>query len=157
MFWRSPNIRRAGASLIVLANVACYAYVPMAAGAHPRVDERVRVTLTPQGTMDLAQFLGPRVHIAEGTLARVADDGALVVGVDFVRLLDGVRQPWTGEGVVSFAPAHIDVLSERVFQRRRTVVASTLLAVALVASAVIALRTGGAEGGPGGGGGPPPP
>jgi hypothetical protein len=104
----------------------------------------------------MARFLGPRVIVAEGRLNSIENGGAMILAVDFVQMADGIRQPWSGEGVVTFPPAYISQVSERTFLRRQSYVAGTALTTGLIAIAIIAIRTGGA-GGEGGGGGPPPP
>ncbi len=143
---------------IALASAAgCYAYVPVARPAPPRAGERVRVALTLAGTTELARFLGPRVAVAEGDLTRIRDDSSLVVGVDFVQHLDGTRQPWTGEGMVTIPSSYVEQVRQRTFQRRQTVVATVAASVAVVGAAIAAFRVAGAGSGPGGGGPPPPP
>jgi hypothetical protein len=151
MHSRMPT-RLAVALIAVLAS-GCYTYRPVTA---PRVSERVRLTLTGQGTEELARFLGPRVVGAEGDLTSIQSDGAMVVAVDFVRLADGTRQPWTGEGVVTFPAGYVTEVRERTFLRRQSYVAGGALTGGLIAVAIMALRSGGA-GGNGGGGPPPPP
>src|SRR5438874_3174498 len=99
----SRALRRVGAfssTLAMVASLACYSYQPVT-HTLPSSGERVRLTLTPQGTTDLARFLGPRVIVVTGTLSSVTADSAIVVAVDEVTLVDGLRQPWSGEGVVS--------------------------------------------------------
>jgi hypothetical protein len=80
----------------------------------------------------------------------------MMVAVDFVRMSNGTRQPWNGEGVVSIPPQYVVDMRERTFQRGKSIVAGTGLTVALIATAVAALRIAGA-GGSGSGGPPPPP
>jgi hypothetical protein len=141
-----------GALALVVSG--CYTYRPIT--TPPRVSERVRLSLTRQGTEELARFLGPRVVMAEGALASMRNDGALVVAVDFVQTADGIKQPWSGEGVVAFPTGYIEEMKGRTFLRRQTYVAGTAFTTGLVALAIVALKNGGA-GGNGGGGGPPPP
>jgi hypothetical protein len=105
---------------------------------------------------ELARFLGPLVAEAEGTLSSVAAEGALVVGVDFVKHVNGMREPWNGEGLVTFPRAYVTAVSERQYQRGKSITAGAVLAAALVAVAAIALRSAGAHGGTGGTNPPPP-
>lgn len=152
------RFRRASALVAALAlacTEACYAYRPPLA-AVPKLGERVRVVLTPEGTTELARYLGPNVAVAEGGLASVGGDGSYVVNVDFVQTMNGIRQPWSGEGVVSFPSAFRSEVQQRTFLKPQSIIAGTALAVALIAIAIIALRAGGA-GGDGGGQPPPPP
>src|SRR5439155_24510853 len=123
----------------------------------PSTGERVRLTLTPQGTTDLARFLGPRVIVVTGTLSSVTADSAIVVAVDEVTLVDGLRQPWSGEGVVSFAPAYVDAVQRHVLQRTRSIVAAGVAVAALISIVVIAIKAAGAGGGSCDGCPPPPP
>ena len=135
-----------------LAN-GCYSYLPAPrAIVTPR--ERVRIELTDEGTRDLARFLGPGVREAEGMVAHVDSNGAVGLAVDFVLLNNGIRMPWTGEGVVIFPLVTRQSVTRQTFQRGRTVIAAILLAAALSAVAVVALRSGDAGGG---GDSPPPP
>jgi hypothetical protein len=114
------------------------------------------VTLTSEGTVEMARFLGPRVVMAEGLLTELRGDGGMAVSVDFVQTADGLRQPWTGEGIITFPRAYVSAVKERTFLRRQSYVAGAAMAAGLVAIAIFALSVGGA-GGDGGGGGPPPP
>jgi hypothetical protein len=107
--------------------------------------------------MDLARFLGPRVIGATGTLSSVSADSVLVVAVDEVTLVNGLRQPWSGEGVVSFAPSQVDGVQRHTFDRGRSIVAATVSAAVLIAIAVIAIKSAGAGGGSCDGCPPPPP
>lgn len=147
--------RRAYATIALCALACvqgCYAYVP-APLATPKVGERVRLALTPAGATEMTRFLGPNVAVAEGDLVSTSDE-ALKVGVDFVQLYNGVRQPWSGEGVVTFPRAFVSSTQARVFQRQRSVVALSALGVALITIAIVALRASGVGGG---NGNPPPP
>src|SRR5437870_5473832 len=112
-------------SALALANsVACYSFLPLATEAAPRVGERVRLQLTPQGMTEMARFLGPLVAEAEGTLTSVADDGALGVAVDLVQHVNGIREPWSGEGLVSFPHGYITEVRERIYQRGKSIAAA---------------------------------
>ena len=136
---------------------ACYSYQPSGTGIAPKIGERVVLDLTPQGTVEMARYLGPRVTKAEGNLVAIGDEGALNVAVDFVQMSDGTKQPWAGEGSVSFPKVYVETVRERRFEKRRTVVASTVAVAALIASAIITMKQTGIFGGDGGGGTPPPP
>jgi len=152
--FRRTGIVIGGAALAL--NTACYAYEPAITSGVP-AGEQVRVELNPQGTIELARYLGPRVAIVDGTINSVAGDTALLIVVESVQLVDGVRQPWNGEGVVRFPVTYVAALRRRVLDKRQTTIASVALTGALVAIAVIALRAAGASGGSDvGSGGPPP-
>ena len=137
---RCRRTRITVAAIALASTQACYAYVPLAAASAPKAGERVRVVLTPAGSTELARYLGPNVAQAEGELSSMAADGTLVVAVDVVQMMNGVRQPWTGEGVVSFPSEYRAEVHERTFQKGRSIAGGTALAVALVGIAVVALR-----------------
>ena len=142
-------------ALALALNSACYAYQPVVTGAAP-AGQSVRARLSAEGTVELTRFLGPRVRAVEGTLSSVRDDGALVIGVEQVQTLDGLRQPWAGEGVVTFPRQYIEQVEVRALNRRQTTIASVALVGALVLIAVVALAAGFGKGSPDSGGGPPP-
>lgn len=154
---RLRRTRAAVATTAVLSLQACYTFVPLAATATPRVGEQVRVVLTPEGTVELARYLGPNVGTVEGMLSSANGDGTIAVAVEYVQLMNEVRQPWSGEGVVEIPALYRREVYERVFQKRQSIVAATGLAAALVATAAIALKVGGAKGDADGAGGTPPP
>ena len=94
--------------------------------------------------------------MAEGTLSSIESDGAMVVAVDYVQTMNGIRQPWSGEGTVSFAHGYVTEVRQRTFQRGQSIAAFTVLGAVLFTIAVLALRSGGAKGGGDAGGQPPP-
>src|ERR1043166_6722734 len=151
MLRRSGAARR-GAFVIggigLTTNLACYAYRPLI-GPAPAIGARVRVLLTPEGVTDLTRYLGPRIAVAEGTLNAVHEDGAMVVGVDWVQAMDGGRQAWSGEQAVIIPKPDVAVVERRVLDQRRTAIAAVGFTGALVALAVTALKSGGASGSPG--------
>jgi hypothetical protein len=156
-FNQAPRARAVVAVFSLICAQACYNYVPLAATAAPRVGGRARALLTPEGTRELARYLGPNVVAAEGGVSSAESDGTLVLAVDFVQTTNGIRQPWTGEGVVSFPAAYRSGVSERTLMKKQSMVAGAVLAAALVATAVIALKSGGASTSGDGGTGQPPP
>ena len=135
-------------------NMACYAYQPVT-GVPPGKDQRVRVHLTTDGTTELARYLGPRVTSVDGRLASVQPDGALTVAVESVQLTDGVRQAWSGEGVVAFPSQYVTRIERSELSRARTTVGAIALVVGLFAIAALALKVRGSQGGPDAGGGTP--
>lgn len=143
-------------AVTLLLQQACYVYVPVSSGVAPKAGERAQLDLTLEGTTELARYLGPQVREAEGAVASVADDGTLTVAVDMVRLRSGIRQPWTGEGVVAFPRAYVAEMRERTLRKRRSIVFAVALTGGLIGLAVIALNAGGAQGNPGDGTPPPP-
>lgn len=152
--FRSHAARVVGATLI-LATQACYTFVPLAAGTRPPVGQQVLVFLTPEGTAELARYLGPNVTAAEGMVDSITEDGSIMLAVQYVEHTNQIRQPWSGEGIVAIPAIYRREVRERSFHKRRSVAAGTLLSLGLMSLAVVALR-----GGKSGGGGvevPPPP
>ena len=146
---------RAVVATFLLVTQACYTFVPMSSGATPLVGQKARLRLTPDGTVELARYLGPNVAMAEGIVSSISDDGTIMLAVETVEQTNGVVQPWTGEGVVAIPAALRREVHERVFQKRRSIVSGTLLGLGLIALGVIAVR--GAGSGDGGIEVPPPP
>ena len=149
-----------GATLAIVAMAAtqaCYAYTPIASTASPKVGERARIVLTRDGTTELARYLGPNIAVAEGVVSSVGGDGTLVIAVTFIRSLNGVPQPWTGEGQGSIPREYHAEVQGRTFLRNQSILAGGALLAGLIATAIVALRAGGAKGGEDGGGTPPPP
>lgn len=143
-------------AITLLLQQACYVYVPVASGVTPAVGERAQLVLNLEGTAELARYLGPQIGVAEGVVSAAAEDGALTLAVDMVRLRNGVRQPWTGEGIVAFPRAYVAEVHRRTLKKRRSVVLAATLTVGLVGLAIAAIRAGSAEGSPGDGTPPPP-
>jgi hypothetical protein len=134
----------------------CYAYQPVS-GPLPPARQQVRLRLTTEGTFELARYLGPRVEAVEGSLASVRADTSLTVAVEWVRMVDGVHQPWTGEGSVVFPTSYLSRVEISTLDRSRTTVAALALTAGLVALAATALRSTRSQGGTGPvTGGPPP-
>ena len=134
-------------------NSACYAYLPVS-GMPLGEAQKVRVHLTGEGTTELARFLGPRVQNVDGTVAAVRQDGSLNVAVATVQLTDGVRQSWSGEGIVAFPTQYVSSVERSELNKTRTIVGSLALAVGLLGIAIAALKSSGSQGGPGPGGTP---
>ena len=137
-------------------NSACYAYQPVT-GLPLAEAQRVRLRLTPEGTTELARYLGPRVEAADGVLTRLRPDGELAVSVETVQLIDGSSQPWSGEGVVIFPATYVRSIERSELSRSRTTIGALALAGGLLAIAVIALKTTGSQSAGDAGGGSPPP
>jgi hypothetical protein len=122
----------------------CYAYVPVSPSQGPqRLGASVRVTLTAAGTEDLARFLGPRVHSFDGSVASINADGDPAIAVTWVQLVDGTRQPWMGQGVVTAPAADVADVAVHTLDRGRSYVAAALVGIALGAIAYAAIQGGG--------------
>ena len=142
---------------LMAVNTACYGYVPPTTGVAPKVGEQVRVRMNADGTNSLANYLGPRVEYAEGTLSEVRSDGTVVVGVNSVRLLDGIDQFWSGQSVVTFPSRYVVEVQVRALDGRRTRIATIAAIVGFLGIFAIAIAAGGIHGGPDAGSGQPPP
>jgi len=143
--------------LAMLANTACYAYVPAPTGVAPAPGAQVRVRLNADGTANLGQFLGPRVEYAEGFVNEVHAEGTIVVAVNAIRLLDGIDQFWSGASIVPIPPQYVAAIQRRELDRHRTRIATIGTIVAVIGIFALALAGGGAHGEPSAPGGPPPP
>ena len=136
--------------------MACYNYRPVTQPLAP-AGQRLRVSLSPEGTTELAKYLGPRVEMVEGTLVSVQPDGTMSVAVEWVQTPGGVRQPWMGEGGVAIPATYIQNVQQHTLNKRASVLAAAGITGGLIALAVLALNAGGSQGGGGDGGGGPPP
>lgn len=156
MLRRRRRIAVAACATALSLQTACYGYQPV---THPLApaSQRLRVLLTPDGTVELARYLGPRIALVEGVLASVEPDGTMSVAVEWVQSVDGSRQAWMGEGRVALPAAYIGSVQQRTLSPGRSVIAAVSVTAAVIAIAVIALRAGGSQGvGGDGSGGPPP-
>ena len=135
----SRKLFAVSAALGLASNTACYAYAPLATGSPPTQAD-VRVTLNAAGTEELARYLGPRVRVADGNIASKSSDGEMTISVSWVQLANGSRQPWTGEGLVTFPKAYVAGVELRTLDRRRSYLAGAALTVALVGTVVLALH-----------------
>jgi hypothetical protein len=125
-------------------NSGCYAYLPVSPSESPAsVGAVVRVTLTAAGSEDLARFLGPRVYGADGRIASTTAEGDPTIAVTWVQLGDGSRQPWMGEGVVTFPKADIANVAMHTLDRQKSSLVAAVFAVALFTMTYVALQGGG--------------
>lgn len=138
----SRNVLALLAAVGVATSSACYTYVPVSPHQE-RVGSDVRVTLTPAGTEDLARFLGPRVHAVDGSVASINAEGDPAIGVTWVQLVDGSRQPWMGQGVVTVPTAHIADVAVHTLDRPKSYIAAALVGVALGVITYAAIQGGG--------------
>jgi hypothetical protein len=141
------NVRPISRKLLALSsavglavNTACYTYVPHSSGDAPLMAD-VRVTLNQGGTEALTRFLGPRVRAADGKVASINADGDMAIVVRSVHLVNGIRQPWAGEGLVTFPTAHVASVEVSTLDRRKSY-AGAAVAVTVFALAAVALMKG---------------
>lgn len=144
----------AGAAALAFDS-GCYAYHPAPATLAPE-RQRVRLHLSADGTTELARYLGPRIAAVEGFLVARQPDGALDVGIESVQTADGTRQPWSGEGTVSFPAAYVTGVDVNTLDRQKSVLAAVALTAGIIAISIAALKVSGSQGDAGTGGGTPP-
>lgn len=130
--------------------MGCQAYTPVQV-APSLAGETVRVTLTDQGTAQLASLIGVGAATLDGRVA-AAPDSAIDLDVSAVTRIFGAEETWKGERVR--VPA-ADIA--RVETVRPAVVRSVLLAGAIVGGAILAGRAFGGGHATGGAGTTPPP
>ena len=126
-------------------NTACYSFGPPPAGGPPAGAD-ARVQLSSEGTTELARDLGPRVGAVDGKIASVGSDGSLVLAVTWVQLVDGVRQPWTGEGRVTIPKQYVASVEQRTLNRRKSYIAGAAIAGAVLLVAFQLIKGGGGNG-----------
>jgi len=149
-------LRAVAASMTLLLTASCYTYQAGSTAPAPRAGDEVRVHFTPQGTEELARYLGPRVTAVDAELMRIEPDSTLTLTVRQLHFVDGTSYPATGDDPVRVPRAVISSVERRTLSASRTALITTGLAAGLVTVARAALRTGHVS--PGGGiGGPPPP
>jgi predicted alpha/beta hydrolase len=145
------RVTRTLALLPLLAG--CYVYRPVGA-ADPVGRDRVRLTLTDSGAVNLASQLGPATEEVSG---RVVSDsaGAYLVSVLGTRRRGGTETDWRGERV-AIPRLLVSHAEERRFSRRRTVLASIAVMAAAIGAREAFWGPGGVFAGSGSGGGPSP-
>lgn len=126
----------------------CYANVPFTTA--PDVGSRVHVTLTDQGSVDLAQYLGRNVASVDGRLLQ-SGDSVMSLSVLQVSTRSGDEQFWKGESVTLPRRTIATVQGRKLSFWRSGLIAGAFVAAAFV----VGSQTGGSSGS-GKGGGPPP-
>jgi hypothetical protein len=141
----------AGIVLLLFANlVACTEYVPVRGSIDASAAHEVRVTLSDQGTIDVAPRLGQRVEQLEGVLQGMTDS-TLSLTVRKVSRQGGIEDTYQGE-LVTLAARDF----ESVGKARTSVGRSLLLAAGITAAAFLVAKGAGDLSG-GKTPGPPPP
>jgi len=82
--------------LVAILLCGCYVNVPLT--TTPDAGERVHVSLTDQGSLDLAQYLGRNIGSVDGRLVD-GNDSAITVSVSQVTSRSGDENYWKGETV----------------------------------------------------------
>jgi hypothetical protein len=141
----------AGMVAILFANLtACTEYVPVRGAVAAGPASQVRVTLTDEGTIDVAPRLGLRAERLEGVLQSMSDS-SLTLMVRKVSRQGGIEDTYAGEQIL---------LPRRDFDAVETgktaVSRSILLTGAIIAGALLVARGAGDFSGGKSGGTPPP-
>jgi hypothetical protein len=124
----------------------CFAYRPADLGG-VRAGEAVRVELTPSGTQELTQQVGPRVETLDGRVI-FPRDSSLVVAVRQITRSRGMEEFWTGDSVT--VPVRgVSSLAVRRFDRNRTLLAVTGAVVGVLVMRRVIEEAGIFGGGPG--------
>lgn len=141
----------AGPLLLLFANlVACTEYVPVRGSIDVTASPEVRVTLSDQGTFDVAPRLGQRAEQLEGVLQGMTDS-SLSLTVRKVSREGGIEDTYQGEHLTLAARDF-----ESVGKARTSVARSLLLAAGITATAFLLAKGAGDLSG-GKTPGPPPP
>jgi hypothetical protein len=82
--------------LVAILLCGCYVNVPLATTPDP--GQRVHVSLTDQGSVDLAQYLGRNIGSVDGRLVG-GNDSTLTLSVEQVTSRSGEEAYWKGETV----------------------------------------------------------
>lgn len=127
--------------LVAMVLCGCYVNAPLSTAPDP--GERVHVSLTDQGSVDLAQYLGRNIGSVDGRLLN-GNDSTLTLSVTQVSTRAGDDQFWKGETVK--LPRHtISTVEGRKFSFWRSgLIASALVgSVAFIAGSGITGNSGG--------------
>ena len=133
--------------LVLAPLAACYRAAPLAGPTAAPAGRRVVVSLTAQGTQDLASQLGPGVVRAEGVVIAAAPDG-IELALTRTELATGTDQLWQRQRV-RVPSAAVAALSERRLDRVRSwLAAAAVVALAALATALVGGELGGDRSGP---------
>ena len=132
---RWPSLsRRATAALafVLFANLlACTEYIPVRGDVSASAQPTVRVTLTDQGTTDVAPRIGMRARTLEGVLQSVSDT-TLALSVQKVSREGGIEDAYAGEALTLQRRDY-----ESVAARRTSISRSLLLTGGIIAAALL--------------------
>jgi hypothetical protein len=146
---RAPRLARAALCAVVATQLACYAWVPAAAGESALAPgARVALEVNDVGRVALAGTLAPSITRVEGTVVDASGDPLVLALAGYAQIRGGYTQ-LTGD-TVRMRREHVAVVKERRLSRRRTLFAvGTGVAVVV---AFLAARGIGGRGVPGEGG-----
>lgn len=146
---RTAVLRRATTAAVLSLTVlpGCYRAVPVAdPGAMP-VGHRLVVSLTPQGTQDLAAQVGPGVVRAEGVVTSAGAD-TLVLALTRTEQASGVDQLWQRQPVRVPRRLVASVSERRLDRARSWFVAAGFVALAVLSATLLGDAVGGDRSGP---------
>jgi hypothetical protein len=132
--------RRGAVGFTVLCLTAgCYNYRPLAAPS-PEPGSYIAATLTDQGAMDLARYLGPNVYAVRGRYLGASDEG-ISLAVSSVELQRGDDVGWAGE-TITLPPGAVRSLDVRRLAKGRTLLLASAGAGGLVLTTLAAVLVG---------------
>lgn len=141
---------RRGVGVITLALftnlLACTEYVPIRGPVDAAPQRSVRVTLTDQGTIDVAPTIGMRAQTLDGIL-QVVTDSSLSLSVRTVSREGGIEDSYAGEPVTLLRRDYESVAAGRTSVSRSLLLAGAIIAAALLVGAGAGDVFGGDSGG----------
>jgi hypothetical protein len=139
---------RAALGLVALALAgACYRAAPVAGPAAAPPGRRVVVSLTAQGTEDLAAQVGPGVVRVEGIVAGAGPD-TIALALVRTEQASGVDQLWQRQTVRVPSRLVASVSERRLDRTRSWLTAAGLVALAALAATLLGEAIGGDRAGP---------
>ena len=119
-------------ALVLFANLlACTEYVPVRGSVEATANPQIRVTLTDQGTMDVAGRIGQRARKLEGVLEAMTDT-SLTLSVRKVSREGGIEDSYAGERLTLAARDFDAVERGRTSVSRRLLLAGGIVVGALL-------------------------
>jgi hypothetical protein len=127
--------------LVAILLCGCYVNVPIATTPDP--GQRVHVSLTDQGSVDLAQYLGRNIGSVDGRLVN-GNDSTLTLSVSQVSTRGGDDEFWKGETVKLPRRSVATVEGRKLSFWRSGLIASALVGgLAIIAGSGISGNSGG--------------
>lgn len=132
--------------LVAIVLCGCYVNAPLSTAPDP--GERVHVSLTDRGSVDLAQYLGRNIASVDGRLVN-GNDSALTLSVIQVSTRAGEDHFWKGETVKLPRGSIATVEGRKLSFWRSGLIASALVGgLAIIAGSGIGGNSGNRPGGP---------
>lgn len=123
---RTP-IRKLAVILAAFALGGCYSYVPAAGPEALRDGGKVRVYLTDQGVLNVADRLGPGVAVLEGDVLSARTD-SIILAVRHLKTRTRGEVLWNGE-TFTVPRSQVALLEGQRFSRWRSIAALGLVAL----------------------------